>query len=160
MSKNIDWYGESRWEGWPTTCVNITRTNDQYLRSRTEFHGSENHFHIPNATLISYKQHSLIKGASLRYALERLLFPGLGFPLPPPFIFFTEYPLSSAADLASLLLPNLFFPPNPNFSSFFCLFLAPSPLALRSALSFAAVVAASSSATSKGSFSLVARSAP
>ena len=39
------------------------------------------------------------------------------------FIFFNEKPLISPVEKASPLLENRFFPPKPNFSSFFCLLL-------------------------------------
>jgi len=58
-----------------------------------------------------------------------LALPGLFFA--PPFIFLAEKPLRSPLETASPLLENLFLPPCPYFSSFFCLLLAP-PFSRRS----------------------------
>ena len=94
---------------------------------------------------------------SSSYILARLLFPGLCGPF-FPFIFFVEKPLISPVEAASVLFENLFFPPNPNFSSLFCLLFFDAP---RSDLSLADLddcssFAVLSSAISKRSSSWVA----
>ena len=90
---------------------------------------------------------------SLPLALR--LFPGRAAGLN----FFVEEPRISALDIASLLFPKRFLPPNPNLLSFFCRlkFGLPFAASRRASLSFLAVTSASSRATSKmsSSFSLV-----
>ena len=90
-------------------------------------------------------------------AFALLLFPNLCFP-GFPFIFLAENPLRSAVEAASVLLLNRFLPPNPNFSSFFCLLSRLPPFAAPSlpTLGDRSSLAASSSATSKRSSSLAA----
>lgn len=104
------------------------------------------------------------KANQKRYARTQSLFarrllPGLGAPFLPPFIFLTLNFDTSAAEVASLLLPKRFLPPKPYFSSRFARLWfglpAPEPdFSLRSVRSFLAVIPASSRPTSKRSASL------
>jgi hypothetical protein len=71
-----------------------------------------------------------------------------------PFIFFVEKLRKSALDIASPLFENRFFPPNPNFSSFFCRLsrVRPALLSLPPRDGLSALLA-SSNATSNNSSS-------
>ena len=76
--------------------------------------------HLPLAFPILYLVAALL-------LLPNLLLPPLPPPLPAapplpplPFILLLEKPLISPLLAASPLLLNRFFPPNPNFASFFC----------------------------------------
>lgn len=93
----------------------------------------------------------------IAHILFLLLLPSLCGPF-FPFIFFAEKPLISAVEAASVLFENLFLPPKPNFSSFFCfLFLGASrPGPCFADLDGRSSFTASSRATSKRSSSCVA----
>lgn len=117
-------------------------------------------------TYTIYKSPSAVPAQSIENLtqarpLALLSFPGLF--LSPAFIFFTENPLISALLSASPLLPNLFLPPNPYFSSFFLRFVLPAsrppapglPSRFRASRSFFSVTVESSSSTSKRSGSWV-----
>ena len=84
------------------------------------------------------------------FPLALLSFPGLFFA--PPFIFLLEKPLKSPLDMASPLFANRFFPPKPNFASFFWRLFGPC----RSFLDGLEEAISSSTATSKRSASFVA----
>lgn len=87
--------------------------------------------------------------------LALLLFPGL-FGFAPAFIFFAEKFLKSPLEMASPLFACRFFPPNPNFWSFFCRFVERPPVSPLVRLRFLLSDLKSSMAMSKRSSSSVA----
>lgn len=88
-------------------------------------------------------------------SLALLLLPNLCGIFCFPFIFFAEKAVILALDAASLLFENRFFPPKPNFSSFFRRLLALFPNSSLADCEDLSSLTAPSRATSNKSSSLV-----